>query len=98
MTFALDFTKIALKISTCSLSSSLGGTYSVDIFGCLKIRELKRVYIFAAKKFPMCRSKRGTYEYLNGTLHNVKTSFHRVSVEEFTKDGDTSLCMFLVDI
>ena len=98
MTFALAFTKIALKISASSLSSSLGGTYSVDIFGCLKIRELKHVYIFAAKIFPICRSKHGTYEYLNGTLHNVKTSFHRVSVEEFTKDGNTYLCMFLVDI
>ena len=78
MTFELAFTKIALKISASSLSSSLGGTYSVDIFGCLKIRELKCVYIFAAKKFPVCRSKCGTYEYLNGNLHNVKTSFHRV--------------------
>ena len=98
MTFALAFTKITLKISASSLSSSLGGTYSVDIFGCLKIRELKHVYIFLAKKFLVCRSKCSTYEYLYGTLHNVKTSFHRVLVEEFTKDGDTSLCMFLVDI
>ena len=78
MTFALAFTKIALKISASSLSSSLGGTYSVDIFGCLKIRELKRVYIFATKKFPICRSKHGTFEYLNGNLQNVKTSFYRV--------------------
>ena len=52
MTFVLAFTKIALKIYASSLSSSLGGTYSVDIFGCLEIRELKRVYIFAAQKFP----------------------------------------------
>ena len=78
MTFALAFIKIALKISTSSLSSSLGGTYSVDIFKYLKIAELKHVYIFMAKKFPICRSKCGTYEYLYGTLHNVKISFNRV--------------------
>ena len=78
MTFALAFTKIALKISASSLSSSLGGTYSVDIFGCLKIRELKHANIFEAKKFPVCRSKHGTHKYLNGNLHNVKTSFYRV--------------------
>ena len=35
---------------------------------------------------------------LYGTLHNVKTSFARILVVEFTRDGDTSLSMFLVYI
>ena len=46
------------------------------------------------KNFPYV-GQMSTQEYLHDTLHNVKTSFVRVLVVEFTRDRDTSLSMFL---